>query len=78
LVLTLQTCGKYLSRSWAADRDDAMEHRDRYTAAELAFLEVPAVTVPESYFEAETTPTDGGTPVPYDLRDPRYRPEVGA
>lgn len=79
MVLTTQNCGKYLTRSWAADRADAMEHPDRYTAAEKAWLEVPAVTVPESYFDAETTPLDpAGTPHTYDIRDPAYRLGVGA
>ena len=77
MVLSSQNCGKYLSRSWAADRADAVEHPEAYTAAELAWLEVPAGLVPSEYFLSETTPMDGGTPTEYDIRDPKYRPECG-
>jgi len=66
LVLSTQNNGKYLSRSWAADRADAYEHRDTYTAAELTWLEVPDVTVPEEAF------LDAAG------NDIRNRPEVGA
>jgi hypothetical protein len=78
LVLSTQNNGKYLSRSWAADRADAVEHPGAYTATELAWLEVPAGLVPSEYFLSETTPVDpAGVPTEYDIRDPRYRPEVG-
>lgn len=76
---TRMSGGQYLSRTWAADRADAVEHPGAYTAAELAWLEVPAGLVPSEYFLSETTPVDPtGTPTEYDTRDPRYRPEVGA
>lgn len=66
MVLSPQNSGKYLSRSWAEARADAYEHRDTYTATELAWLEVPAVTVPdEAYLDAAG-------------HDIRGRPEVGA
>lgn len=78
MVLGTQGSGKYLSRTWAADRADAVEHPEAYTATELAWLEVPAGLVPSEYFLSETTPIDGGTPTEYDIRDPAYRPEVGA
>lgn len=65
MVLSPQNSGKYLSRSWAEARADAYEHRDTYTAAELAYLEVPDVTVPEeAYLDAAG-------------HDIRARPECG-
>lgn len=75
---TRMSGGQYLSATWAADRADAAEHPETYTATELAWLEVPAGLVPSEYFLSETTPIDGGTPTEYDTRDPRYRPAVGA
>ena len=70
--------GQYLSATWAADRADAVENPTNYTAAELAWLEVPAGLVPSEYFLSETTPVDPeGVPTEYDIRDPRYRPECG-
>ena len=79
MVISTQGSGKYLSRTWAADRADAAEHPETYTAAELAWLEVPAGLVPSEYFLSETTPVDPeGVPTEYDIRDPAYRPEVGA
>jgi hypothetical protein len=78
MVLGTQGSGKYLSRTWAADRADAAGNPGAYTAAELAWLEVPAGLVPSEYFLSETTPIDGGTSTEYDIRDPKYRPEVGA
>ena len=78
MVISTQGSGKYLSRTWAADRADAVEHPGAYTAAELAWLEVPAGLVPSEYFLSETTPVDGGTPTEYNIRDPKYRPECGA
>lgn len=65
--------GKYLSRTWAAERAAAKQNPDRYSAADLEWLEVSARAVPESTFEAKTASGDR-----YDIRDPRYRPEVGA
>lgn len=79
VISTQSSGGKYLSRTWAADRADAAEHPETYTAAELAWLEVPAGLVPSEYFLSETTPVDPtGVPTEYDIRDPKYRPEVGA
>jgi hypothetical protein len=79
MVLSPQNSGKYLSRTWASARADAVEHPGAYTAAELAWLEVPAGLVPSEYFMSETTPVDpAGVPTEYDIRDPKYRPEVGA
>jgi hypothetical protein len=78
MVISTQGSGKYLSRTWAADRADAAGNPGAYTAAELAWLEVPAGLVPSEYFLSETTPVDGGTPTEYDIRDPKYRPECGA
>ena len=77
MVISTQGSGKYLSRTWAADRADAAGNPGAYTATELAWLEVPAGLVPSEYFLSETTPIDGGTPTEYDIRDPKYRPEVG-
>ena len=65
MALSPQNSGKYLSRSWASDRADAFEDRDRYTADELAYLEVPGVTVPERLFLMP------------DGTDVRDRPECG-
>jgi len=78
MVISTQGSGKYLSRTWAADRADAAGNPGAYTAAELAWLEVPVGLVPSEYFLSETTPIDGGTPTEYDIRDPKYRPECGA
>ena len=79
VISTQSSGGKYLSRTWAADRADAAEHPGAYTATELAWLEVPAGLVPSEYFLSETTPVDPeGVPTEYDIRDPAYRPEVGA
>jgi len=65
MVLSPQNSGKYLSRSWASDRADAFENRETYTADELAYLEVPDVTVPEeAYLDAAG-------------HDIRNRPECG-
>lgn len=76
---TRMSGGQYLSATWAADRADAAEHPEDYTTADLAWLEVPAGLVPSEYFLSETTPVDPtGVPTEYDIRDPKYRPEVGA
>ena len=79
VISTQSSGGKYLSRTWAADRADAAERPETYTAAELAWLEVPAGLVPSEYFLSETTPVDPtGVPTEYDIRDPKCRPAVGA
>jgi len=79
MVLCSQNSGRYLSRTWAHDRADAMEHPENYTSEQLARLEIPAGVAPNGLFDAVTTPLDPkSTPHSYDIRDPRYRPEVGA
>jgi hypothetical protein len=40
LVLTSQDCGKYLTKTWQAERQKALMDQRDYTAAELAWLEV--------------------------------------
>ncbi|HQJ88739.1 MAG TPA: hypothetical protein PLY91_09390 [Methanoregulaceae archaeon] len=78
MVLHTRNTGKYLSRSWNAERARAMENPDLYSAADLAYYEVPAVVVGNDAFLADTAPVDPATsPREYDVRDPRYRPEVG-
>ncbi|HIH03779.1 MAG TPA: hypothetical protein HA263_08025 [Methanoregulaceae archaeon] len=42
--------GQYLSRTWARDRAEAIEHPEAFTAAELERLEVPAGAIPTEYF----------------------------
>jgi hypothetical protein len=75
MVLSLQNSGKYLSRSWIRERAAAMETPAIYTAAQLTYYEVPAITVPQSAFVAQTTPFEpDGTARDYDIR---LRPETG-
>ena len=66
MVRSTQTSGgKYLSRTWAADRADAVEHPENFAVAEIAWLEVPAGLVPAEYF------------LDANGRDIRDRPECG-
>lgn len=45
-MLCSQNSGKYLSGKWHRDRQAAMRDTDKFTAAELSFLEIDTTTLP--------------------------------
>lgn len=62
MVLSSQNCGKYVMGSWHRKRADAIVHPERYTEAELEWLEVTLADVRKeldpSYLMVETQPVD--------------------
>jgi hypothetical protein len=76
MVLSSQNSGKYLTKTWQKERNSALMDSTKYTAAELAYLEVDATggidgqgqMIEDSYIMT-TTPIDPLTsPRMIDLR----------
>lgn len=81
MVLNSQNCGKYLYGKWARDRNDAVEDKTRFTAAEQTHLEITGVEGTNFYqkeaYEIDTNPIDPETNPKRNAIDIRQLPTVG-
>jgi hypothetical protein len=79
MALSTDNEGKRMTRKWSEDRATALVHPNRFTAEELAWLEVTDAVEGNDQnpdmFLIDTQPEDSRTEVKhYDIRT---RPEVG-